>query len=112
MLLLTLLAACSATPTQRWAEARIALTAAQDTIVDLYEANLISDAEMASTEPVIKPARRALEVAESKLPEGGPTFEQLLDMARAAVEELQRITARELGGASSTPQPSSPSPGS
>ena len=112
MLLLTLLAGCSATPTQRWAEARIALTAAQDAIVDLYDAGLIDDEEMASTEPVIKPARKALEVAESQLPEGGATFEQLLGMARAAVEELNRIAARDLGGATSTPQPSSPSPGS
>ena len=106
--LLACLPGCAATPTQRWAEARIALNTVQNSLVDLNANGLLSDEDFVATRQFVKPARAALDAAEAQLPEGSGTFVDLLTMANAAVTELQRIETA--GIAAQTPATARPPP--
>jgi hypothetical protein len=79
------LAGC-ATPTQQWAQQAIALNAAENVVVDLHESGVMSDATLIMIGDYgIKPARAAVDAAETFLPNGGPAFKQYLSQAKAAL---------------------------
>lgn len=99
LLLVASVAGCAASPTQQWAEARITLNTAQDALVDLHAAGVITDKDLVATEPIVKPARAALDAAEARLPDGGPTFEGLLQVALAAVTKLKELEAERIADA-------------
>jgi hypothetical protein len=84
------------TPTRDWAAARETLTAAQNGVLELHAGGVIGDAELVRIDIAVQTARRALAVAETRLPEGGPEFEDWMEVAREALEALVRIERERL----------------
>lgn len=94
--ILACLPGCGTTPTQKWAEAQIALNTVENSLVDLNSHGIISDEDFVASKKYVYPARSALDAAEAQLPEGGGTFSDLLTMAKAAIVEAKRIEAEGL----------------
>ncbi len=87
--LILFVVSCASTPTNRWAQARVTLTTGQNTALTLHEAGIIDDLMLVKADPYVKSARVALDAAEGYLPEGGDTFEILMDAAIAAITYLE-----------------------
>lgn len=89
------LAGCR-TPTQEWAAARETLTAAQDGVLELHAGGIISDKELVQIDVAAQTARRALAVAETRLPDGGPEFEDWMNVAQEALQRLVQLEKERL----------------
>lgn len=92
--LLFLLAACAATPKARYTQARSALTSAQEVTLAAHDAGELTDQQMLAIDPYFTAAQRALAVAFTMLPAGGPTFDQMLAIA---ADQLTLIVRAETG---------------
>lgn len=82
---LAMLSACNTTPERRWAAEREALTAAEGTVLNLHKAGIIPDQEFTKMNDVVASAREALAVAKTQLPAGGNTFEDWMEVFKAAL---------------------------
>lgn len=89
--ILAFLPGCASTPTEKWAHAQIALNTVENSLVDLNAHGVLDDKDFTASKKFVYPARAALDEAASKLPDGGGTFTALLDEAKAAIAEAQRI---------------------
>lgn len=93
--LLLVLIGCGTTPRARWAEQRALLSAAQDSLVELHKANVISDKDFLRAHGMTLIARRYLEEARQFFDEGTgeatntEAFEKLLITTRNLVNGLQ-----------------------
>jgi hypothetical protein len=94
-----LIAACAATPTNRWAQARDTLSTAQDSVLIAHEAGLIDDETLVQADPVAKACRAALDRAAEDLPEGGDSFESYMAIVGAMLDRLEEMARLgQLGG--------------
>ncbi|MDI1345267.1 MAG: hypothetical protein PSV22_14365 [Pseudolabrys sp.] len=103
-LVLLSLVACTSTPSRQWASARDALTIAQDTVLELRKVDAISDADLVAADRLVQPARKALAVAETQLPEGGKTFDEWMAVVRATLVKIAEMEQDRLASAGE-PQP-------
>lgn len=90
------LGGCAATPTARWAQARSALTAAEQVLIQQAKAGNISPQHVVAADVLVKGARQALTLAEARLPDGGPQFDdylRVIDSVLASVAQLQQQEA-------------------
>lgn len=74
--------------TNRWAQGRSALTAAENAIHDAYVTGRISPQQRVDLNPYILAARAALETAQSQIGTGSTGFEKALNDLEAALREL------------------------
>lgn len=82
------LAGC-ASPTERWAVQRDALTATQNTLITAHAANIVGDDVILRADPFVQNARIHLSQAESELPDGGDDFDYYL---RYAVKNIGAVS--------------------
>jgi len=88
VLVLIVSTGCGITPKNRWAQARSTLTATTSGLTEAAKAGFLSDRDIVTTDVIVKSARRALEVAETQLPEGSESFNDYLDITDAVIEKL------------------------
>lgn len=100
--ILAFLPGCAATPTEKWAQAQIALNTVENALVDLNASGVVSDKDFRESRKYVYPARAALDSAAAQLPEGGGTFTALLADAKAAIAEAQRIESEALAARAKT----------
>lgn len=93
LLVVVVFVACSANPTNRWAQARSTLSVAQDTVLIAHQAGLVSDDALVKSDPLVKAARAALARAESYLPAGGTSFEHWMGIVDAILIRLEQMAA-------------------
>lgn len=90
---------CAAkTPRARWAQQRDTLTRVQDTIGVAHDFGLIDDREIVKAGAWSQAARRALDDAETRLPDGGATFDMLLGIAGNYLEHMHALEQSANGG--------------
>lgn len=96
ILVVLLLTACASDPTARWAQQRVALTGAQDLMVVANSTGRLSDADLVKAAPFVQSVRDALTLAETYLPEGGPSFDLLLDFCDSLTTRLSALDVAHL----------------
>lgn len=80
----------------KWAQARDALTTAQRTTLTRHQAGELSDATLQAIDPYVQQARAILDLAEAQLPEGGPSFDDLIrEFERVLDAEIERRLQQE-----------------
>jgi len=86
---------CASTPADRWFQERSALTTATSLISQAHEAGVISDADLVEkVDPSIKAARRYLDLAFDRLPDGGDEFESFMDALDAVLATLGEFSKK------------------
>lgn len=83
-----LLGGCATDPQTRWAQGREALTSATLLATQAVEAGKLSDRQILAVDAAIQSARRALEVAETQLPDGGQTFDSYMNIVSGVLDRL------------------------
>lgn len=97
-LLLLFLVGCAQSPGARWAQAAQAVTATNNTITDLNALGVIDDEALIAVGPAVTTMNDALERAHARLPEGGTTFDYVMDALDAAIASLQQWLVEQQGG--------------
>jgi hypothetical protein len=87
---------CGTSPERRWAAASDVLSAAQLGVIELNKQGLVSDEEFMRIDVAVVTGRRALQIAESRLPEGGVEFEEWMEVARLAIDKLVELEKARL----------------
>ncbi len=103
-LMLGALTACSATPTQKWAAAREALTAAETQATTAAKAGKLTPGEITLIDVGFQSARAALDDASKRLPDGDGPFKADMNLVMAIVARLEQHYL-----APPTTQPAAPS---
>lgn len=84
---------CAATATNKWAQARVTLTSAQDSVLLAHSAGLLTDEDLVRADALVQSARVALDQAETYLPDGGTSFEQRLAIIDRIIDQLTLMAA-------------------
>src|SRR4051812_25969554 len=94
------LSACSATPTQKWAAAREALTTAETQATSAAKAGKLTSSEIVVIDVGFQSARAALDDAAKRLPDGDGPFKADMNLVSAI---LMRLSERYLAPPTSQP---------
>lgn len=89
ILIAAFIAGCATSPTAKWAQAREALTTAQDVLVLQHESGRVNDVDFVRIGEYFAPARAALDQAAVYLPDGGKSFEDRLSVVKAFIKQMQ-----------------------
>lgn len=89
VLLLVLLASCSSNPTGRWAQTQETLTGVMETTVLLAED--LSTEQIKTLDRQFRAAQTTLDKAKTYLPDGGPTFDYLMDLTWTYLNTLKEL---------------------
>jgi hypothetical protein len=81
-------AGCAKSPTARWAQARDALTVAQNTARAANQNGALSNKDFIAIDPFAQAVRGALAEAEKELPDGGKTFDWYMNLAERVLRQL------------------------
>lgn len=85
------------TPTRQWVIASDSLNAVRNATVDLHDAGIVSKDDIQAMDPAEKIARKAINVAQTTLPEGGFTFNEWMLVFNEAMKTLAAKYAEKAG---------------
>lgn len=97
---------CATDPSTRWAQARDALSVAQDSVGHAVDAKLVTPDQVINLyDPIFQSARAALDAALLELPAGGDAFDYYINLA---IGVLQKIDQKQIPRLSPTTRPGKP----
>lgn len=85
VMILTLFGCAATTPRAKYYEQQKLLNAVQNTMVDHYELGLLDAKTFQKNDHYIQIAKRQLDQAKAMLPDGGDTFDHLINLADSII---------------------------
>lgn len=90
VVMLFVMASCASNPTDQWFQQRAVLTGVTELVGVAHDSGVIDDEQLVyEIDPLIVGARSYLEQAFEYLPNGGPTFDMLMNALDVALLSLQ-----------------------